>query len=719
MKKVSIILLLLVFSISFTFGFVVENETDPDNIEIIHSSDNFWTVPNNGEIYLTNLRDNPDATVVIETFDGNKRVIGMVDFEAKYAPIGYEYACTADGNKNCKCIQRDASTCTTCSPFGVCFKQDKFAVVAGDKIKDFGKNVVVHYSTSIFLYGDIDGDGDADTWDAFLIAHYLAGERELSEEQLAAADVNSDGVVTLEDSSLIQHYVVGNIASLPYTSSLPVEVNMAWDIDDNGVLDKDTDGLLVVRYLAGFTGDALIKELIGVGAQRVNAGEITAYLDSFKAAGNLDADGNGNSDALSDGLLISRYMVGYIGESLISEAVAPDATRTSAEEIYNFIHNVAIPKGVSKLTCRDSDGGLNIFEKGTVKLGEEHEDLCRSYKMVWEDSCGSFSNPIKDKEYFFVNLRGEDILIQYDGADKVTDSNPKVQFEIVSPNSDDRQVSLDYDGSFHLKLNGRTLNFINVTSAQEKDFDIILSNMEFLIRKKIACPMTCSEGACVDDGTIDPKIYCTEEDGGINYYATGSYLYKYGFDAEGSWLGGSGVSEVCDGDGETLIEHYCDENRAMKTIEYKCPEGCIEGVCVGEEPEFVCTDSDEGKDYYVKGATEWGSSIIIDSCIEDRLDEGFCHEDGVGGSTLYECPKGCKDGACVEEETPPEELCEPIGLRKRGEYCSIGKVWLEQKEEDSFCENNFECESNLCIDDRCVSGSLWRRFLEWLKRLFG
>ena len=46
-----------------------------------------------------------------------------------------------------------------------------------------------------------------------------------------------------------------------------------------------------------------------------------------------DVDGNGQIDALTDGLLALRYLFGLEGDTLINGVVAADATRNTAEEI--------------------------------------------------------------------------------------------------------------------------------------------------------------------------------------------------------------------------------------------------------------------------------------------------------------------------------------------------------------------------------------------------
>ena len=50
------------------------------------------------------------------------------------------------------------------------------------------------------------------------------------------------------------------------------------DIDASSTTDALTDGLLVVRYLFGLRGNSLIQGAIGPGATRTTAAQIEAYL---------------------------------------------------------------------------------------------------------------------------------------------------------------------------------------------------------------------------------------------------------------------------------------------------------------------------------------------------------------------------------------------------------------------------------------------------------
>ena len=59
-------------------------------------------------------------------------------------------------------------------------------------------------------------------------------------------------------------------------SSLPLGDRI--DIDDDGRIDALTDGLLILRYLFELSGDALTADVISDGAQRASAVDIESYL---------------------------------------------------------------------------------------------------------------------------------------------------------------------------------------------------------------------------------------------------------------------------------------------------------------------------------------------------------------------------------------------------------------------------------------------------------
>jgi monoamine oxidase len=113
-------------------------------------------------------------------------------------------------------------------------------------------------------------------------------------------------------------------------NSVPVSVKTI-DIDGNGQYDALTDGLLLLRGMFGLDGSALVAGTVASNATYTATADIEARIAIL---GDLaDIDGNGEIDALTDGLLILRYLFGLEGDTLINEVVASDATRTSAADI--------------------------------------------------------------------------------------------------------------------------------------------------------------------------------------------------------------------------------------------------------------------------------------------------------------------------------------------------------------------------------------------------
>ena len=108
------------------------------------------------------------------------------------------------------------------------------------------------------------------------------------------------------------------------------------DVDGNGQSDALTDGLLIIRFLFGLSGSALTEGAIGAGSS-MNSTQIIAFLTTNSAA--MDVDGNGSSDALTDGLLIIRYLFGIRGSALISGAIGPGATRSTIIDVENFLQD--------------------------------------------------------------------------------------------------------------------------------------------------------------------------------------------------------------------------------------------------------------------------------------------------------------------------------------------------------------------------------------------
>ncbi len=113
------------------------------------------------------------------------------------------------------------------------------------------------------------------------------------------------------------------------------------DIDGDGAVSPATDGQLILRHLFGFSGQTLIAAAVGPDAVRDTAA-IEGHLGALGLA--LDVDGDGKADALTDGVLILRYLLGRTGADLVGGAVSSQATR-AAEAIADRIDALSTPPG--------------------------------------------------------------------------------------------------------------------------------------------------------------------------------------------------------------------------------------------------------------------------------------------------------------------------------------------------------------------------------------
>ena len=157
---------------------------------------------------------------------------------------------------------------------------------------------------------DSDSDGMPDAWET----RYGLDPNDASD---ATSDQDNDGVTALDE------FLAGTIPS----GSL--------DIDGNEDYDALTDGLLLLRGMFGLDGSALVTGTIASDAIYTESVDIESRIATL---GDLaDIDGNGEIDALTDGLLTLRYLFGLQGDTLINGVVAGDATRKTAEEIEAYL----------------------------------------------------------------------------------------------------------------------------------------------------------------------------------------------------------------------------------------------------------------------------------------------------------------------------------------------------------------------------------------------
>ncbi|MBI2499105.1 hypothetical protein HYV88_02585 [Candidatus Woesearchaeota archaeon] len=92
--------------------------------------------------------------------------------------------------------------------------------------------------------------------------------------------------------------------------------------------------------------------------------------------------------------------------------------------------------------------------------------------------------------------------------------------------------------------------------------------------------------------------------------------------------------------------------------------------------------------------------------------ESFCVVNGECetqfGENEMNCPEDCKE----------QKECPQLGYREKGRYCNINNAWEEQLNGGEYCNNNFECSSNSCLDSQCTEPGFWIKISEWLSKIF-
>jgi hypothetical protein len=119
------------------------------------------------------------------------------------------------------------------------------------------------------------------------------------------------------------------ITFLGFTSQVKA-TDLSWDMDSNGNIDALTDGLLLLRYTFGLRGNDLASGAVSTDSP-LSPSAVETRIESMLPI--ADIDGSGEIDALTDGLIILRYLFDIKDESLISGVVADNANRSSLLEI--------------------------------------------------------------------------------------------------------------------------------------------------------------------------------------------------------------------------------------------------------------------------------------------------------------------------------------------------------------------------------------------------
>jgi hypothetical protein len=107
------------------------------------------------------------------------------------------------------------------------------------------------------------------------------------------------------------------------------------DVDLDGAVLPLTDMLLLLRYAFDFRGATLITSAVGADCLRCDAQSIEGASALLQA--DIDVDGNGSVEPLTDTLLLLRYAFGFRAATLVTGATGAGCTRCNAMQIEGFL----------------------------------------------------------------------------------------------------------------------------------------------------------------------------------------------------------------------------------------------------------------------------------------------------------------------------------------------------------------------------------------------
>jgi hypothetical protein len=257
-------------------------------------------------------------------------------------------------------------------------------------------------------------------------------------------------------------------------------------------------------------------------------------------------------------------------------------------------------------SCVDSDGGKDLFTKGTATGSSGPvEDACINANSVGEAFCNGSAAALETLTCSIGYECKAGACVKAACTD--TDGGKETETKGTTTSQD---VSKTDDCSGAFSVNEYFCEGLNVSNLS------------------IACATgkECANGAC-------REAACNDSDGDTP--GTAGVVTK----------GADAYNDTCETN-TSVKEYYCEAN-AVKSRTAACGEGykCAAGRCSKE----ICADSDGGRQTGTKGTTSFNGTSYDDSCYSGTtLLEYYCASDTLISHAQIECGTGreCYGGIC-------------------------------------------------------------------------
>jgi len=127
------------------------------------------------------------------------------------------------------------------------------------------------------------------------------------------------------------------IEPLPSSATTVPSPTCSVDVNGDSSFDIADEGVFILRTLFGVT-DASAYVNLGHSCATRNHVDALAAIRAAATSLDWDIDGDQQVTALTDGLLLLRLMLGLSGDALTQGAVNPAGTRTSSNDVLNYVY---------------------------------------------------------------------------------------------------------------------------------------------------------------------------------------------------------------------------------------------------------------------------------------------------------------------------------------------------------------------------------------------
>jgi len=315
----------------------------------------------------------------------------------------------------------------------------------------------------------------------------------------------------------------------------------------------------------------------------------------------------------------------------------------SASEIkkeYDSDLNPVIPP---KQFCNDSDGGLDYYVKGKASATNGvTEDFCVNSMKLNEAIC-NVENSSANAQYDCPNGCADGACLipakEVDGCSFLSSSTKAKIIEL--------QNWADNNNTYYNPYANRASEFVVLKEGEKiykRDY-VVLSDYPYKKLIQITSIVNNTDIQTPDQitwkniftGETQIVYATTEGTGDINL---GGYVYTFVITPSPS--------------------NMPSESRSI-TLNFPQTTGNDKMTFYCNYASYLCSDSDAGKDYYVKGSFSgvYNDTLINnqDACLDperwdntytsDWLGEAYCENNEIK-IERYNCPNGCADGACLK-----------------------------------------------------------------------